>query len=70
MTPRVLIAGIGNVLAGDDGFGVVAAEALGARTLPAVEPAADLAARLAARLDADLLHRRDLPRPTGTVPTP
>lgn len=32
--PRILIAGMGNVLCADDGFGVVVAEALAARTLP------------------------------------
>ena len=32
--PRVLVAGMGNVLRGDDGFGVAVAEALEARTLP------------------------------------
>lgn len=32
--PRILLAGMGNVLAGDDGFGVVVAEGLMARPLP------------------------------------
>ena len=32
--PRILIAGMGNVLCADDGFGVAVAEALAARALP------------------------------------
>jgi hydrogenase maturation protease len=32
--PRILLAGMGNVLAGDDGFGVAVAGALAARPLP------------------------------------
>jgi hydrogenase maturation protease len=32
--PRILVAGIGNVFLGDDGFGVVVAQALLERTLP------------------------------------
>jgi len=32
--PRILVAGIGNVFLGDDGFGVVVAEKLAERTLP------------------------------------
>lgn len=32
--PRILIAGMGNVLCADDGFGVVVADALAARTWP------------------------------------
>jgi hydrogenase maturation protease len=35
MPARVLVAGIGNVFLGDDGFGVYVARALAARTLPA-----------------------------------
>jgi hydrogenase maturation protease len=34
MTPRILIAGIGNVFLGDDGFGVETARRLAARPLP------------------------------------
>jgi hydrogenase maturation protease len=33
--PRILVAGIGNVFYGDDGFGVAVAQRLGARELPA-----------------------------------
>lgn len=33
--PRILVAGMGNILAGDDGFGVAVAGALAARLLPA-----------------------------------
>lgn len=32
VTPRVLVAGVGNVLTGDDGFGVRVADALAARS--------------------------------------
>jgi hydrogenase maturation protease len=35
MTPSILVAGIGNVFLGDDGFGVEVARRLTARTLPA-----------------------------------
>lgn len=34
MTRRVLVAGIGNIFLGDDGFGVEVAASLAARTLP------------------------------------
>jgi hydrogenase maturation protease len=34
MTPRVLVAGIGNIFQSDDAFGVEVATALAARTLP------------------------------------
>ncbi|MQA76737.1 MAG: hydrogenase maturation protease, partial [Solirubrobacterales bacterium] len=33
--PRILVAGVGNVFCGDDGFGVAVAEHLAAATLPA-----------------------------------
>ncbi len=34
MSPRILIAGIGNIFLGDDGFGVEVARRLAARSLP------------------------------------
>lgn len=34
MTPRILIAGIGNIFLGDDGFGVAVAQRLAQRPLP------------------------------------
>ncbi len=34
MTPRILIAGIGNIFLGDDGFGVAVAQRLAKRPLP------------------------------------
>lgn len=45
MTGRVLIAGVGNVFAGDDGFGVAVAEALAGRALPPGVRAADFGIR-------------------------
>jgi hydrogenase maturation protease len=37
MTPAVLVAGVGNVLLGDDGFGVEVVRRLGATALPSSE---------------------------------
>ena len=34
MTPRVLVAGVGNVFLGDDGFGVEVARRLAGESLP------------------------------------
>jgi hydrogenase maturation protease len=34
MTARILVAGVGNIFLGDDGFGVEVAQALGKRQLP------------------------------------
>lgn len=34
MTPRILVAGIGNIFLGDDGFGVEVIKQMGARALP------------------------------------
>jgi len=36
--PRVLVAGIGNIFLGDDGFGVAVAEQLAAVAMPATTP--------------------------------
>ena len=54
MSRRVLIAGIGNVFLGDDGFGVVVAGKLAARPLPAGVAVADIGVR-ALHLAFDLL---------------
>jgi hydrogenase maturation protease len=45
VTPRVLIAGIGNIFLGDDGFGVEVARRLALETLPAGVAAADYGIR-------------------------
>jgi hydrogenase maturation protease len=49
--PRILVAGIGNVFMGDDGFGVAVAERLAARELPAGVRAIDFGIR-----GIDLVH--------------
>jgi hydrogenase maturation protease len=54
--PRILVAGIGNVFLGDDGFGVAVARRLAGRRLPAGVEAADFGIRgmdLAYALQAD-----------------
>jgi hydrogenase maturation protease len=43
--PRILIAGIGNVFLGDDGFGVAVVQRLAARTLPEGVRAVDFGVR-------------------------
>jgi hydrogenase maturation protease len=43
--PRILLAGIGNVFLGDDGFGVALAERLARRTLPAGTDVVDFGIR-------------------------
>lgn len=45
MTRRVLVAGIGNIFMGDDGFGVEVATRLSARSLPEGVKAADFGIR-------------------------
>jgi len=49
--PRILVAGIGNVFMGDDGFGVAVAQRLAARELPAGVRVLDLGIR-----GIDLVH--------------
>jgi hydrogenase maturation protease len=49
--PRILVAGIGNVFYGDDGFGVAVAERLAARELPAGVRVEDFGIR-----GVDLVH--------------
>jgi hydrogenase maturation protease len=56
LTPRILVAGIGNVFLGDDGFGVAVARRLATCQLPAGVEAADFGIRgmdLAYALQAD-----------------
>ena len=43
--PRVLVAGIGNIFLGDDGFGVEVADRLAGRTLPDGVQVADFGIR-------------------------
>ncbi|MBV9852790.1 MAG: hydrogenase maturation protease [Armatimonadetes bacterium] len=45
MTPRILIAGIGNIFLGDDGFGVEVARRLAGRALPEGVTVADFGIR-------------------------
>jgi hydrogenase maturation protease len=45
VTPAVLVAGIGNVFLGDDGFGVEVAQRLAARPLPAIVTVRDYGIR-------------------------
>jgi hydrogenase maturation protease len=49
--PRILVAGIGNVFCGDDGFGVAVAQRLAARELPAGVTVGDFGIR-----GIDLVH--------------
>jgi hydrogenase maturation protease len=44
-TPRILIAGIGNIFLGDDGFGVEVVQRLAARSLPGGVQVADFGIR-------------------------
>ncbi|MFG3658758.1 hydrogenase maturation protease [Streptomyces sp. NPDC047706] len=44
-SPRALVAGVGNIFLGDDGFGVEAARLLSARQLPAGVEVADIGIR-------------------------
>ncbi|MFI9611919.1 hydrogenase maturation protease [Streptomyces sp. NPDC052023] len=44
-SPRALVAGVGNIFLGDDGFGVEAARQLSARQLPAGVEVADIGIR-------------------------
>ena len=55
MTPRILVAGVGNVFLGDDGFGVEVARRLAATALPA--HVADFGIR-GVHLAYELLERR------------
>ena len=71
---RILVAGIGNVFLGDDGFGVALAERLAARPLPGVEVVdfgirgMDLAYALGEGWDAVLLlDAAPTGRPPGTL---
>ncbi|BDG07950.1 hydrogenase maturation protease [Anaeromyxobacter paludicola] len=59
MTPRVLVAGVGNVFFGDDGFGPELARRLAARPLPPGVRAADFGIR-GLHLAYELLEPLDL----------
>lgn len=58
MTARVLVAGVGNVFLGDDGFGVEVARRLAAEALPATVRVADYGIR-AVHLAYDLMDGYD-----------
>ena len=59
MSPRVLVAGIGNVFLGDDGFGVAVAQRLAAAPLPEGVVVSDVGIR-ALHLAFALLERPEL----------
>ncbi|MGI9597277.1 MAG: hydrogenase maturation protease [Acidimicrobiales bacterium] len=73
--PRVLVVGVGNVLHGDDGFGVAVAQRLSERTLPSTVDVAEtgiggihLVHELMAGYDAlVVVDAVDRGRPPGTV---